>query len=113
MNGDERARLVERIVATWPNGPRGFVWTTVLAELDGDLATAAYERLVRELEHGYPTTGKFLATYWACRRPDYGPTRPEDTGPVVSMADYLARHPTGELADWRARHPSSSSTSTP
>jgi hypothetical protein len=112
----ERAKLVERIVGTWPAGPRGFVWTSTLAELDADLATAAYERLVVECVDHPPTPGRFLSTYWAVANPrEYGFARPEDTGPVISPAEALElddleplrRLKRGEFGASRTRHPSS------
>ena len=115
MTNDERAKLVERIVGTWPAGPRGFVWTSTLTELDVDLAAAAYEQCVRECVEHPPTPGKFLGVYWSLTRrnaPSDIP-RPADTGPPVSLADYLERRNADELAelpaDLQRRHPSSGS----
>lgn len=116
MTDDERAKLVERIVGTWPAGPRGFVWTSTLAELELGPASAAYEQLVAECVTGPPTPGRFLSVYWTHARPrSYGFDRPEDTGAPVDLAvvvelddlEPLRRLRRGEFDAAHARHPSS------
>jgi hypothetical protein len=45
MTSDDAARLVNLIVATWPTGPKAYVWTQTLAELDNGPANQAYRDL--------------------------------------------------------------------
>jgi hypothetical protein len=66
VSGDEAARLVNRIVSTWPTGPKGHIWTEVVLELDATLADQAYRRLRAEHERA-PAVATYLAAYKALR----------------------------------------------
>ena len=111
MNDAERAKLVERIVATWPAGPRGFVWFAVLGDLEHEQAVSAYEHL-RRTALTPPTTGAYLDAYRQLTRPAHGWPRPADTGEPVSLAEYLERNPHDDAAVElaRVRHPSSATS---
>lgn len=93
MNQAETAHLVERIVQTWPNGPKGRIWTEALSELpDPGRAGTAYVRLRNECEHP-PTIARFLAVYrsldtytgWGRQLPNY------EAYEAISFAEYIAR----------------------
>jgi len=107
MTPDERAHLVNDIISTWPAGARAHVWTTMLTDHDitQPVARGVYEHL-RDHAERPPTPGQFLEL---CRAttPSYGWTRPDDTGPPISLAEYLARHDDAALRRTRDRHPSS------
>ena len=45
MTEQETARLVNAIVSTWTTGPKGYIWTPVIAPLDYGYANATIERL--------------------------------------------------------------------
>lgn len=66
MTDHELAHLVERIVATWITGPRGFVWTSYLRKLDHDRAVRTYEVLAPSVER--ITIARFLDEYDAMLR---------------------------------------------
>lgn len=77
MTNDDCNRLVNLIVATWPTGPKAYVWTQKLAELDPAPANRAYLELRDTLER--ITIPAFLASYEratgrARRRPDPVPS---------------------------------------
>jgi hypothetical protein len=57
------AKLVERIIATWPTGPKGFIWTDVLRDLHPGPAAAAYRQL-RDTEQRI-TIAQYKAAYRA------------------------------------------------
>ena len=104
MNSAELAHLVERIVQTWPTGPRGRIWTEALASLDHEVALGVYEHL-RDHDEKAPSVARFLAIA-ASTQPQLGFDRPADTGEPISLDEYLRRHPDDALDQWRARHPS-------
>jgi len=62
MTPTETAHLVERIVQTWPTGPRGRIWTEALEPLDAGRAGTAYARLRASEEHP-PSIARFMAVY--------------------------------------------------
>jgi len=64
MNGNDTAMLVNLIVATWPTGPKGYIWTDVLAELDHGPALEAYRNLRDDSERA-PSVARFKAEYRA------------------------------------------------
>lgn len=90
MTPEQTAHLVERIVQTWPAGPRGRIWTEALSELEHVTALGVYEYL-RDHDERPPSIARFLETYRSVT-PDYGWQTPDDTGPPVSLAEHLARH---------------------
>lgn len=73
MTSDDCARLVNLIVATWPTGPKAYIWTQALADLDAAPANRAYLDLRDTIER--ITIPAFRAGYdraagRARRRPD-------------------------------------------
>ena len=97
MNETETATIVERIVGTWPNGPRGFVWTEAFndhPEVESRTAGAAY-RALRDgglPSHERITIARFLAEERRQRgyQPAATPTAPvADDGPVMSFDEYI------------------------
>jgi hypothetical protein len=124
MTGEELARLVNRLTATWPSGVRGHIWTTELAHLDAGPAHRTCDQLARSDDRP-PSVARFLDVYRATTTPLTGIPKPTDTGPACALDDVIARLQwkvdtgTGsdnDLADlnrWRrlkaesvARHPS-------
>lgn len=115
MTPAETAHLVDKIVQTWPTGPKGRIWTEVLGPLEARPADAAYRQL-RDTETRPPTVGRFLEEYRHLTRPRAGIAIPEWTGPPVALAEVidhraelepLRRLRAGEYGA-RRRHPSSS-----
>ena len=110
MTSAEIAALVELIVATWPAGTRGHVWTNTLRDrdahstLDDQRMRTAYRQL-RDTVDRAPTPGQLLNAYDATSPMRYGWPQPEDTGTPISLADYLARHDDDTLRRVRDRHP--------
>lgn len=114
MNQTETAHLVERIIQTWPTGPKGRIWTEVLNELpDTERANIAYIKLRAESEHA-PTCARFLAMYHATApSPEFWPEprEPRDTPEAISFTEYIGRLTTranrgdpeaiNELETWR------------
>lgn len=87
MNRDETAGLVNRIVSTWPTGPKGHIWTEVLGDLDRDLAETAYRRLRAEHERP-PAAATFLATYGSLdRRAPQSAAAAAETDEAMPLSD--------------------------
>lgn len=64
MNAADAAHLVERIVQTWPSGPRGRIWTEAFADLDAGTAGSAYVRMRNDHDSDRPPSiGQFMAMY--------------------------------------------------
>lgn len=76
MNEYEVHHLVENIIATWPAGPRGRIWTELLKPLDHARAHTAYIRCRND--QPTITTATFIATYRACSEPAPPPRALED-----------------------------------
>ena len=89
MNSSDLAHLVEHIIATWPTGPRGFIWTEALADLEHPVALGIYEYL-RDHDERPPSVSRFLAVYHSTT-PDYGWQPPVDSGPSIGLDEYFAR----------------------
>jgi hypothetical protein len=123
MTGEELANLVSRLVATWPAGVRGHIWTTELAMLDAGPARKVVDQLARSDDRP-PSVARFLDVYRAVTAPLSGIPKPTDTGPPVALDDVIARlewkvstgtgsdNDLAELNRWRklraeqaARHP--------
>ena len=94
MDATQRAQLVDRIVTTWPNGPKGVIWTEALTDHDEITFTAAldvYKHLRDTAERNNPPSiALFLATWrarWQHTRVEY--VQPADYGPVMSFDEYI------------------------
>ena len=60
--------------------------------MDTDALTRALDRLAQTSDHP-PTLAHIWREHDARRTLDYGWTRPEDTGPPISLDEYLTHHP--------------------
>ena len=108
VNADEADRLARRVLnAGRGTGPLD-EWRRVFRRHAWARAERAVDRLVDT--GGELTIRRYLDEYATADPDRYTLPRPEDTGPVVSLADYLDRHADDELAAWRARHPSARPT---
>lgn len=89
MTDDEARKLATRIVDTWPNGAKAYVWRDVLIALDARHAAVAYRTLSLDEHAGKsPTPAQFHAHYRKARQPVYdGPTGPSFEGPVMPLSD--------------------------
>lgn len=77
MTDDEARTLATRIVDTWPNGPKGYIWRNELTTLDHTHATDAFRDMRRDVER--PTLSTFHAYYRAARaRTNANQPRPRD-----------------------------------
>ena len=116
MDATQRAQLVDRIVTTWPNGPKGMIWTETLVDHDEITFTAAldvYKHLRDTAERrDPPSVAAFLAT-WRTRwhRPEQTTAPVADDGPTMSHDEYITRliwransgdHAAGEQLDIEA-----------
>lgn len=109
MTDDEARKLAQRIIDTFPNGPKAYVWRDALQHLDPGPAARAYRILVDEAEKT-PTIARFKAHYHALTRTD-APTMIRWTGNEISLDEYLRRlseradfgntDAADELEDWR------------
>jgi hypothetical protein len=95
MDPTQRAQLVDRIVTTWPHGPKGMIWTETLAdhpEIGFGEALDVYKHLRDSIERNPPTVAVFLAT-WRARhhRPEPVAQRSADDGPTMSFTEYITR----------------------
>ena len=101
MDATQRAQLVDRIVTTWPNGPKGIIWTETLVDHDEITFTAAldvYKHLRDTAERrDPPSVAAFLATWrtrWHRPRTDHhtrGRRRADDEPRRVHHPTHLAR----------------------
>jgi hypothetical protein len=100
MDPTQRAQLVDRIVTTWPHGPKGAIWTETLTdhpELTFGEALDVYKHLRDTVERNPPTVAVFLAT-WRARHqhPADDLVQAQVDGPPMSLAEYLS------ALTWRA-----------
>lgn len=92
MNTQECASLVERIIQTWPTGPRGRIWTELLTDLEPGTAGTAYIRLRNEHQgEKPPSTGTFMRTYRSLRTPANDPIT--DDCPDCSGTGWISSPP--------------------
>jgi len=95
MDESHRAQLVNRIVTTWPNGPKGPIWTEALTdhyEVTFAEALDVYKHLRDTVERNNPPSiALFLAT-WRARwqRPPVVYARADDHTPTTSFDEYIA-----------------------
>lgn len=93
MTQREATELAERIIKTWPSGPRQGIWFDVLSECERGTAAAAYVHL-RDTVDRAPSIAAFRAQYRAQR-----PPRDTTTAAVCSTCDGTglrsARQPIG------------------
>jgi hypothetical protein len=73
MTSDDAARLVNLLVATWPTGPKAYVWTQTIGDLDAAPANRAYAELRDNVER--VTVAAFLTRYRAQLRVTTAPRR--------------------------------------
>jgi len=112
MNSDDCSHLVNVITATWPTGPKAYVWTQTIARLDASLATQAYAYL-RDHEARI-TIADYLEQYRrlevrAAERaaateatiPDAGLGLPEYLDRLTTRAQRGDEHAARELEAWR------------
>lgn len=67
MNEDQAQRFAQRMIETWPNGPRRNIWHDIALKLhDPDAARQAYADLERSATH--ISTALFHTTYQAAKR---------------------------------------------
>ena len=112
MTDDEARRLATRIIDTWPNGPRHYIWRDLITHYNHHLAQHTYQRLQHQLDRP-PTTGQFHATYRALERGAQTPDQPELEEATLSRNEYLQRvaerarndpAAADELEHWRRLH---------
>jgi hypothetical protein len=80
VNSDDTARLVNLIIATWPTGPKAYVWTNTLADLDATPANRAYLALRDTTER--ITVAAFLSAYRAQLHDSDNGSRRHDPDPA-------------------------------
>ena len=97
MSPADCASIVQRITASWPAGPKGWIWTNALTPLDAQGAQCAYERLLASAIRP-PSVAEFMTEYRRVTQPPSTLRPPAETGPPVALAEILDRLP----ADARA-----------
>lgn len=65
MTPDEARTLSARIIDTWPNGPKAYIWANELRDLDPTRATRAFAAMRKEVDR--PTLAAFHVHYAATR----------------------------------------------
>jgi hypothetical protein len=95
MDATQRAQLVDRIVTTWPNGPKGVIWTETLTDHDDITFTAAldvYKHLRDTVERNNPPSIALYLATWRARwqRTPAEHARPDNDGPAMSFDEYYA-----------------------
>lgn len=89
MTEDEARKLAQRLVDTWPNGPKAYIWRDALIDLEPHYAAATYRRLLTE--HDKPTVARFHAEYHALNRPADNTLPFQQATDVISLTEYLER----------------------
>lgn len=91
MSPDEARKLATRLIDTYPNGPKAYIWRDTLTELDAHDAADAYHDLLKSAERT-PTIAHFLAAYHAIRRRRHStPHRNQPDGTEITLGEYLTR----------------------
>jgi hypothetical protein len=106
MTPDHANRLAIRYKNIWRGGPATEELREQFTKMQADTLDTVLDELARSLEHP-PTLAQLWREHDATRPLDYGWPRPTDTGPPISLADYIARHPDDEALATIKRHPSS------
>lgn len=92
MTRDDADKLAETMFATWPSGPRKYIWMQVLEPLtEATTARQTYERL-RASDHHAPSAARFLEHYRIERRTqtERRPKPAIPAAPTMSLDEYLA-----------------------
>ena len=85
MTDDEARQLATRIIDTWPNGSKAYVWRDLLEPLSAGRAGTAYARLLRDHENARaPSPGQFMALY---RSLHTDPASSTDDTPACILCD--------------------------
>jgi len=94
MTEDEARSLARRIIETWPNGAKGYVWAEALKGLDYEHAMDAYRSLRGDAVRT-PVVGELVALYRQ-ERARHRAAQPTPKayddghdGPLMSMGEYL------------------------
>jgi len=123
MTSDDTARLVNLLVATWPTGPKAYVWTQAIADLDAAGANRAYARLRDTVDR--VTVASFLETHRAQRSPTEARRRdPSETcehcagtgyepGPPEYETVYGEQHEYSTLVPCRCTQPARAASRAP
>lgn len=97
MTDDEARKLGTRMIDTWPNGPRAYVWRDAFLHnhLDPTIAANTYRALERSSERA-PTISQFLATYHSIARRTDDPLEQHHHTPTrhteeIDLTEYLTR----------------------
>jgi hypothetical protein len=95
MDATQRAQLVDRIIGTWPNGPKGGVWTEAFDDHDEITFAQAldvYKHLRDTSERNNPPSiAAYLATWRNRHHRPPATTAPVDDGPEISFNQYIER----------------------
>lgn len=106
MTPEQADALAKRIINTWRSTPPLPEWRDTLQPLEHDHATATYTHCRNTIDHSM-SIARYLGEYHGTQH-RYGWQPPEDTGPLISLDEYLHRHPDDtDLFASRTRHPSS------
>lgn len=106
MTDDQANRYAIRYKNIWHGGPNTEELRHQFTKMDADTLATTFDRLARH-EHP-PSIATIWHTYQANTPTRYGWPRPTDTGPPISLDDYLTHHPDDTtLTTIKARHPSS------
>lgn len=85
MTEDDARQLATRIIDTWPNGPKAYIWRETLEPLHAGTAGTAYVRLRSDHANGRaPSTGEFVAVYRSLQTATAEPT---PDSPVCVLCD--------------------------
>lgn len=90
MTPNEVGRMVQLLIATWPAGVRGYVWTDVLTPMQHDLAHATYLGLRRHSDKP-PSVAKFEEEYRARQRARR--LRAQEMLPLFDEPTFAPNHP--------------------
>lgn len=89
MTEDDARKHAQRMIDTFPNGPKAYVWRELFNDLDGAIAHGAYHALIKTAPKA-PTPGQFMEHYRAqMPRAEARITRSDPDG--ISLAEYLER----------------------
>lgn len=86
MNDDEARRFARRMIDTWPNGPKGYVWEDAAKPLDAGHARIALRRLEATAKRA-PTIAELLEQYEAARRAALADAGRQDAPLICEQCD--------------------------
>ena len=121
MSEEQARHLADKIIATWPNSAKHYIWKELLLKLDHHTADVTY-RILRDGAQNTPTPGNYMLAYnnqvnrLKAQPPAQLLDRDRSSAQLIDLTEYLQRlraraernpEAADELKRWtRRNHPS-------